>query len=73
MGGAISYRDRDTHLTAAAAEELLQRGAGDQIHELDHALLTPARVVVRVVGGVSQRPRITLKLEGRDARTARNA
>ncbi|MDE2775385.1 MAG: hypothetical protein OXI77_05540 [Chloroflexota bacterium] len=65
-GGRYRYRDRDTHFSAEA-EELLQRGAGDQIHELDHALRTPAKVVVRVVGGVSQRPRITLKLEGRDA------
>ncbi len=64
-GGRYSYRDRDTHISAEA-DELLYRGAGDQTHELDHALLMPARVVVRVVGGVSQRPRITLKLQGRD-------
>ena len=64
-GERYCYRDRDSHLTVEAAE-LLNRGAGDQVHELDHALLKPARVVVRVVGGVSQRPRIRLKLEGRD-------
>ncbi len=64
-GRRYSYRDRDSHLTAEA-DELLRRGAGDQIHELDRELLPPARVVVRVLGGVSQRPRITLKLEGRD-------
>ena len=64
-GRRYRYRDRDTH-ASAEGEDLLQRGDGDQIHELDHALRTPARVVVRVVGGVSQRPRITLKLEGRD-------
>lgn len=64
-GGRYRYRDRDTHISAEA-DELLHRGAGDQTQELDHALLTPARVVVRVVGGVSQRPRITLKLAGRD-------
>ncbi|MCY4063659.1 MAG: hypothetical protein OXG53_14910 [Chloroflexi bacterium] len=64
-GRRYRYRDRDTHFSSEA-EELLYRGAGDQIHELDHALLMPARVVIRVVGGVSQRPRITLKLEGRD-------
>ena len=63
--GRYGYRDRDSHWRAEA-EELLYRGAGDQIHELDHSLKTPARVVVRVVGGVSQRPRIRLKLEGRD-------
>ena len=65
-GERYGYRDRDTH-QRAAAEELLRRGAGDQTHELDCALLVPARVVVRVVGGVSQRPRIRLKLEGIDA------
>ncbi len=64
-GKRYRYRDRDTHLTVGA-DELLNRGAGDQVHELDHALLQPARVVVRVAGGVSQRPRITLKLDGRD-------
>lgn len=64
-GERYCYRDRDSHLTVKA-DELLNRGAGDQVHELDHALLKPARVVVRVVGGVSQTPRITLKLEGRD-------
>ena len=64
-GKRYRYRDRDTHISAEA-DELLHRGAGDQIHELDRTLLMPARVVVRVVGGVSQRPRITLKLDGRD-------
>ncbi len=64
-GERYRYRDRDSHLTVEA-DELLNRGAGDQVHELDHALPKPARVVVRVVGGVSQRPRIRLKLDGRD-------
>jgi hypothetical protein len=64
-GERYCYRDRDSHLTAEAVE-LLRAGAGDQIHEIDCALPLPARVAVRVVGGVSQRPRITLKLEGRD-------
>ena len=68
-GERYRYRDRDSHLSAEA-EELLHRGAGDQVHELDHALLRPARVVVRVVGGVSQKPRITLKLEGKDEKGA---
>ena len=65
-GSRYGYRDRDSHLTVEA-DELLRAGAGDQTHEIDRALLMPARVVVRVVGGVSQRPRITLKLDGRDA------
>ncbi len=64
-GERYRYRDRDSHLSAEA-ENLLHRGAGDQLHELDHALKMPARVVVRVVGGLSQKPRIKLKLEGKD-------
>lgn len=64
-GDRYRYRDRDSHLTIEA-DEVLYRGAGDQVHELDQTLRMPARVVVRVVGGVSQAPRITLKLEGKD-------
>ena len=63
-GDRYRYRDRDSHLTHES-DEMLRRGAGDEIHEIGHALRMPARVVVRVVGGVSQRPRIRLKLEGR--------
>ncbi len=65
-GARYCYRDRDSHLTSAA-DEFLSAGAGDQAHELDRALSAPARVAVRIVGGVSQVPRIKLKLEGRDA------
>ena len=65
-GERYVYRDRDSHLSGPS-EELLHRGAGDQIHELERALRQPARVVIRVVGGVSQRPRIRLKLAGKDA------
>lgn len=64
--GRYRYRERDSHLTSGAVE-LLQAGAGDQAHEIERTLSQPARVVVRVVGGVSQRPRITLELDGRDA------
>lgn len=64
-GERYCYRDRDTH-HSSEARQLLQRGAGDQVHEIAQALLLPARVMIRVVGGVSQVPRITLHLEGRD-------
>jgi len=66
LDGRYCYRDRDSHLTGKAVE-LLRAGAGDQVHEIERTLPTPARVVVRVVGGVSQRPRISLKIDGRDA------
>ena len=65
-GERYSYRDRDSHLTSVGAL-LLDRGAGDQIHEISQELPVPARLMIRVVGGRSQVPRITLKLEGRDA------
>lgn len=65
-GRRFSYRDRDTHLTDDGIE-LLRGGAGDQDHKIERDLLFPARVMVRVVGGVSQRPRITMQLDGADA------
>ncbi len=64
-GKRYTYRDRDSHHTSDG-RHLLQRGAGDQVHEIGQSLVTPARLMIRVVGGVSQRPRISLKLEGKD-------
>lgn len=64
-GERYSYRDRDSHLTSPGVE-LVYRGAGDQVHDINQELEKPARVMVRVVGGVSQRPRITMRLEGKD-------
>ncbi len=68
-GSRYAYRDRDSHLTSASVD-LVYRGAGDQVHEIGQELEKPARVMVRVVGGVSQRPRITMRLEGKDQRGA---
>ena len=64
-GKRYTYRDRDSHHTSYC-QHLLERGAGDQAHEIGQSLDPPARLMIRVVGGVSQRPRISLKLEGRD-------
>lgn len=64
-GSRYAYRDRDSHLTSAGLD-LVYRGAGDEVHEIKMELENPARIMVRVVGGVSQRPRITMSLEGRD-------
>ncbi len=64
-GASFNYRDRDSHYTSDG-RQLLQRGAGDQIHQIGEELATPARLIIRVVGGVSQRPRITLHLDGKD-------
>ena len=65
LGGRYGYRDRDTHLQTEPLE-LLRGGAGDEEHSIDEALPQPARVIVRVVGGVSQRPRMRLTLRGLD-------
>ncbi len=64
-GSRYVYRDRDSHRTGAGLE-LLRGGRGDQIHKIDQSLPAPERVLIRIVGGVSQRPRITLTLEGKD-------
>ena len=67
VGDRYGYRDRDTRLHGESVE-LLRGGAGDQRHDIDTALRQPARVVMRVVGGVSQRPQINMTLQGADIR-----
>lgn len=64
-GSRYTYRDRDSHVTSAGID-LVYRAAGDEAHEINQELGYPARVMVRVVGGVTQRPRITMILEGKD-------
>ncbi len=64
-GSRYAYRDRDTHLTGDGVE-LLRGGAGDLEHLIERDLPQPARVMVRIVGGVSQRPRIKLSAKGTD-------
>ncbi|MCY3779629.1 MAG: hypothetical protein OXG78_04910 [Chloroflexi bacterium] len=64
-GKRYTYRDRDSH-HSSDGRHILERGAGDQVHEIGQSLDSPARLMIRVVGGVSQRPRISLKLEGKD-------
>ncbi len=65
-GDRYTYRDRDSHLTSDSVE-LLRRGPGDKIHIIERSLPAPDRVMVRVVGGVSQVPRISLRLTGLDS------
>ncbi len=65
-GSRYTYRDRDSHLSSGSIE-LLRRGPGDQIHIIERPLPAPGRVMVRVVGGVNQVPRISLRLTGRDS------
>ncbi|MCY4539020.1 MAG: hypothetical protein OXE52_12445, partial [Chloroflexi bacterium] len=65
-GSRYSYRDRDSHLTNDSIE-LLRRGPGDEIHIIERPLPAPDRVMIRVVGGVNQVPRIRLRLTGLDS------
>lgn len=64
-GSRYIYRDRDSHLTNESIV-LLRGGAGDEVHVIERALPAPDRVMVRIVGGVSQVPRIRLRLTGVD-------
>ena len=64
-GDRYCYRDRDSHQTCEGIE-LLYGGAGDQLHTIERELTPANRVAIRIVGGVSQRPRIRLRLKGRD-------
>jgi len=65
-GTRYTYRDRDSHITTDSVE-LLDGVPGDETHTLDRSLVVPNRVVIRIVGGVSHRPRVNLNLIGKDA------
>ncbi len=65
-GKRFTYRDRDSHITTDSVE-LLDGVAGDESYTLDRSFVAPNRVIIRVVGGVSHRPKITLHLNGTDA------
>ncbi len=65
VGLRYGYRDRDTH-THSAGIELLRGGAGDERHVINETFSPLARVIVRIVGGVSQAPRIRLTLAGQN-------
>ncbi len=65
VGQRYGYRDRDTH-AHGVGRQLLRGGAGDERHIINERFVQPARVMLRIVGGVSQVPRIHLKLAGQD-------
>lgn len=65
VGDRYGYRDRDTHVHSAGVE-LLRGGAGDERHIINESFSPSARVMARIVGGVSQAPRIRLTLAGID-------
>jgi hypothetical protein len=62
-GDYYAYRDRDTDITTTGTV-LLKEGIGDQEHILERALAAPNRVIVRVVGGLSHIPKMTLSISG---------
>lgn len=62
-GKRYVYRDRDTHATAAR-QVVLHKGSGDQQHILALKLEIPARLNVRIEGGVDHTPRFKLEIAG---------
>lgn len=62
-GEFFSYRDRDTHQTGAA-ETLLEDAPGDVEHFIRVPVATPSRLIVRIVGGVSHKPNVTVHIHG---------
>lgn len=65
-GEFFAYRDRDTDITTTGML-ILEDGIGDQEHILERPLAAPNRVIVRIVGGVSHEPKITLNISGLDS------
>ena len=64
-GKRYTYRDRDSHITSKGIQ-LLDGVAGDEAYTLDQSFVAPNRIVIRVVGGVSHRPKITLHIIAKD-------
>lgn len=64
--GRYRRRDRDTHHTAPGAV-VLDGGRGDEEQILALPVSPPNRLIVRVSGGVSHTPRLTLLITGLDA------
>lgn len=65
-GDYFAYRDRDTNITTTGMV-ILKNGIGDQEHILERPLAVPNRVIIRIVGGVSHIPKITLLISGIDS------
>ncbi|MEM9952556.1 MAG: hypothetical protein AAF846_13195 [Chloroflexota bacterium] len=58
-----AYRDRDTHVSTSG-KIILDEGNGDTEHILEHALLIPNRVIVKITGGSRHIPKVTLHIAG---------
>ncbi|HMM29523.1 MAG TPA: hypothetical protein PKD46_14670 [Aggregatilineaceae bacterium] len=64
--GVFEYRDRDTH--ACPTGDLVFDAKGDQPLRERLPLPQPSRLLLRVIGGLSHRPKLTCAIEGIDAR-----
>lgn len=62
--GVFSYRDRDTH--ACPTGDRLYEAKGDQPLRERTPLPQPSRLILRVIGGQSHRPKLTCSIEGID-------
>jgi len=60
--GVFQYRDRDTH--ACPSGDLLYEAKGDQPLRERTPLPQPSRLLLRVIGGQSHRPKLTCTIEG---------
>ncbi len=65
--GRYAYRDRDTHLTTGRVDIIKNARVADELLPAEK-LNPPNRLVVRVSGGVNLQPKMTLKLDGFDAK-----
>jgi hypothetical protein len=65
-GERYTYRDRDSHVTTSSVTVVKDGRGGDDLIPAE-TLDPPNRLLVRVSGGVSLVPRITMRLDGLDA------
>ncbi len=63
--GVFFYRDRDSH--ARPAGEIVFQGKGDQTITEAIDLVSPSRLILRVLGGLSKKPNLDCTVEGINA------
>ncbi len=61
--GRYVYRDRDMHTTTESVT-VVDKGKGNEEHFPTQSLPHASRLIVRITGGVSHKPRITLTIDG---------
>lgn len=63
--GTFHYRDRDSH--ACPTGEIILSGKGDHSFGETVTLPAPSRLILRVIGGLSRKPKLDCTIEGTDA------